>query len=256
MDLFMPWTPTVGTGIIKDQPIFAIQKGGYLPDIPIIAGINENEGRLFVWEAFPNAIGKLEFEAFLALAFDNVHDAEAVIEYYSSYNVTNNSDYRPLMSIITTDALFRCPTHNISNVIALDKGHKSLNYMYHFNHISSFNNLAFPIDQQCWDYVCLGVELAYVFEPDISQANARYTPNGWQLAQTVGYYWSSLAKNKTPGNGNPKRPVQWLPFGGGTQQNSLIFNVQNVNNGVRIESNYDLAVCDFWDTLSYNWVPN
>ena len=42
----------------------------------------------------------------MAICFDNIDDAEAVEKYYSSYNVTNTSDYRPLLSQITTDGLF------------------------------------------------------------------------------------------------------------------------------------------------------
>eukprot|EP01084_Bolivina_argentea_P317491 550486_1 len=256
IDLFMPWTPTVGTGILNNQPIFAIQEGKYIKNIPIIAGVNENEGNLFVWQAFPTPLSKIDFEGFIAVVFDNINDAKAVLEYYNSYNVTNQSDYRPLLSVIATDGLFRCATRNISNVIALDKMNNALNYMYHFNHISSFNNIAYPNDKECWNIVCHGVELAYVFEPDLTPVNGTYTKDEWQLAQTMGYYWSSFAKNKIPGNGNPKRPVEWVSFINNNQQNEMIFNVENINDGVRIESNYDNTVCNFWDTLSYNWIPN
>lgn len=241
---------------MNDQPIFAIQKGNYLKDIPIIAGTNANEGNLFVWEAFPTALSKLDFEGFMAICFDNVQDAEAVLRYYKDYNVTNTSDYRPLLSQITTDGLFRCATHNISNVIAEDKTNSALNYMYHFNHISSFNQVAFPNDAECWDAVCHGIELAYVFEPDLTIVNSSYTSEEWYLAQTIGYYWSSMAKYKNPGSGNPASPVKWLSFNEGSTQNDILLNVKSVDGGVRMAADYDLNVCNFWDTLSYNWVPN
>ena len=243
-------------GVLKDQPIFAFQEGKYLKDIPIIAGVVKNEGNLFVWSAFPDPLSKDEFEGFIAICFDNVHDAEKVLEYYSSYNVTNQSDYRPLLSIIATDSLFRCATHNVSNAVALDTQNKALNYMYHFNHIASFDQVAYPHDSECWNAVCHGSELPFIFEPNLSPVNSSYTAPEWQLAQTMGFYWSNLAKYKVPGNGNPNRKVEWVMFGGGDTQNEMIFNVNNTNNGVRIEDDYDVTICDFWDSLSYNWIPN
>eukprot|EP01083_Nonionella_stella_P098479 276976_1 len=254
VDLFMPWTPTIGTGVIHEQPIFAMQKGKYLKHVPIIAGVNRDEGTYFVWEAFPDAMDKDEYEGFIVAIFDDVDDSAAVLQYYSTYNVTNTSDYRPLLAIIATDAMFKCATRNISNVIALDESNKALNYMYHFTHVSSFNDAAWPADPECWDKVCHGLELPYIFEPDLAPVNRSYTAEEWQLARTMGMYWSSFAKYKMPGNGNPKRPVEWLPFGE-TQQEEIILNVQSVNGGVRMERNYDVTVCDFWDTLSYNWIP-
>merc|ERR1712228_267312 len=257
IDLFMPWTPTIGTGIINEQPIFAIQNGEYIRDIPIIAGTNYNEGILFVYTAFSTALSKLEFEGFIALVFDNAEDAEAVLEYYEGFNVTNSSDYRPLLSVIATDSLFRCATHNISNVIALDKKNKALNYLYHFNAISTnIAKVGFPNDPECWSKVCHGLELGYVFEPDLAPVNSSYTDEEWELAQTMGYYWSSIAKNKKPGNGNPKKPIEWNAFGGGDKQNDIVFNLASVNGGVRMDVNGDLKVCEFWDTLNYNWIPN
>lgn len=255
IDLFMPWTPTVGTGIINEQPIFAIQNGDYLKDIPIVAGTNANEGVLFVWKAFPTALSKVDYEAFMALVFDSPQDAETVLEYYKDYNVTNSSDYRPLLSTIATDSLFRCATHNISNVIALDKKNKALNYLYHFDAISSFANVGFPDDPECWNKVCHGLELCYVFEPDLAPVNGSYTDEEHQLAQTMGYYWSSIAKNKSPGKGNPNKPIEWLSFDGGSKQNNIVFNLDSVNGGVRMNVNGDTDICEFWDTLSYNWIP-
>ena len=131
-----------------------------------------------------------------------------------------------------------------------------MNYEYHFNHISSFNKIAYPNDNECWNAVCHGVELAYVFEPDLTIVNGSYTTQEWQLAQTMGYYWSSLAKYKNPGSGNPLNPVRWTSFTNNSTQNDMIFNVQNVSNGVRMAQNYDLTICNFWDTLNYNWIPN
>ena len=257
--LFMPWTPTVGTGIISEQPIFAIQKGHYHKNITIVAGTNANEGVLFVWKVSRTPVNKMEYVGLVEAVFEDPQDAKAALEYYTpsnGYNITNTSDYRPLLAVMATDVLFRCPTRNISNVIALDATNQALNYLYHFNAVSSFANVAFPRDPECWDKVCHGIELAYVFEPDLRIANASYTNEEWELAQTMGYYWSSIAKNKVPGNGNPDRPVPWTSFGGGSKQNNIVFNVDSVNGGVRMDVNADLDVCEFWDSLNYNWIPN
>jgi len=60
---------------------------------------------------------------------------------------------------------------------------------------------------------------------------------------------------KQPGNGNPKSPVDWKAFGGGATENNIVFNLENVNGGVKMDVNADLQVCEFWDSLNYNWIP-
>lgn len=241
-----------GTGVINEQPIFAMQESKNYLHVPILMGTNRNEGTLFIWEAFSSPLTKLEYELFLPLAFDNLNDAKLVLEYYSSYNVSNQSDYRPLVAQITTDGLFRCPDRNVSNAIA-SASDSSAVYMYHFNHVSSFSSKEYPNDSECWNVVCHASEIAYVFQPDLIIAGGNYTQEEWQLAKTFGYYWSSMASDgHIPGDGNPNSNVEWLAFG--SKQNTMMLNTES-DGGVQIETFYDSEVCGFWDTMQYNWIP-
>ena len=54
-DLFVPWTPTMGTDEYPEQAFQTMQKGNFI-DIPYITGLNKNEGILFVYGAFPDPI--------------------------------------------------------------------------------------------------------------------------------------------------------------------------------------------------------
>lgn len=53
-------SPTAGTNLIPEQPLFAFQNGR-MADIPMILGVVQNEGTLFVHEAFSKKMGRLEY---------------------------------------------------------------------------------------------------------------------------------------------------------------------------------------------------
>jgi carboxylesterase type B len=79
-------------------------------------------------------------------------------------------DYRPVMSRIIDDYLFRCPAwhfaHKVSQ-IRLRKGHPNNVYVYQFSHSTHI-----PGFKECWGKACHTAEIPYAFEAmDIIRAN-------------------------------------------------------------------------------------
>jgi len=255
MDLFMPWTPTVGTDLFIQQPIRSFQNGN-IRDIPFMIGSVMNEGKLFIYEAYPNGISRdqvMEIFAFL-IGPDN---AIKVREHYPF--PANTTDYRDYVSLVATDGLFKCPTRNITAEHLQEKfGFKSPVYLYHFNHASSFNEIEWNVNFTCcWgDTVCHGEELSYVFHPNMAPINATYTSDEDTLAYSMQSYWTQFALTGSPGNGNihllnPMSSTTWFPFVAGSET-SIQFQINNVV----MQSQVDIqnSKCDFWDTLNYDWI--
>lgn len=71
-------------------------------------------------------------------------------------------DYRPVMSRIIDDYLFRCPTWHLANAISrnrLYRGKKNNVYVYQFSHSTHI-----PGYKECWGKSCHTAELPYVFQ--------------------------------------------------------------------------------------------
>eukprot|EP01083_Nonionella_stella_P207532 753820_1 len=111
MDLFMPWTPTVGTDLFAQQPIRSLAQGK-IRDIPFMIGTVKNEGKMFIYEAYPNGINSREQVMEIFTFLIGPDNAIKVREHYPYPN--NVSDYRDYVSLVATDGLFKCPTRNIT----------------------------------------------------------------------------------------------------------------------------------------------
>jgi len=81
-----------------------------------------------------------------------------------------NVDYRPVMSRIIDDYLFRCPAWHLAHSVSrnrIEKGKKNNVYVYQFSH--STHIPGFP---ECWGKACHTAELPYVFQAmDIIRSN-------------------------------------------------------------------------------------
>ena len=98
MDLFMPWTPTVGTDLFTQQPIRSFQNGD-IRDIPFMIGTVMNEGKLFIYEAFPNGIARDQVMEIFAVLI-GPENAIKVREHYPF--PSNTTDYRDYVSRVAT----------------------------------------------------------------------------------------------------------------------------------------------------------
>merc|ERR1711991_1140298 len=71
------------------------------------------------------------------------------------------------LGLILTDMYFNCPSRYSASYISkyLSTASTGSNiYYYHFIHPNSFNNVTLPkLETNCYDLVCHGMELPYVF---------------------------------------------------------------------------------------------
>ena len=79
-------------------------------------------------------------------------------------------DYRPVMSRIIDDYLFRCPSWNLAHKLSrnrLQRGRTNNVYVYQFSHSTHI-----PGYQECWGKACHTAELPYVFQSmDVIRSN-------------------------------------------------------------------------------------
>merc|ERR1712012_490658 len=61
--LFEPWTPTQGSDLVPNHPLYMFQRGLVNPDISIINGFVKDEGLMFIYEAMGSSVSKLEYAA-------------------------------------------------------------------------------------------------------------------------------------------------------------------------------------------------
>lgn len=60
--VFLPWTPTANTPLLPGMPFHLFQANQVASTVPYAIGTVQNEGLLFVYEAFLKPVSKLEFD--------------------------------------------------------------------------------------------------------------------------------------------------------------------------------------------------
>merc|ERR1712228_310143 len=144
----------------------------------------------------------------------------------SFYNVSINEWDDNLVEIagnILTDYMFRCPSRNM--IISSTK-HASteanIGFFYHFNYLASYVEHVWFYKPACWTHVCHTEELPLVFNPNASDAKELNT--------------------------------KWMSFGlDSTLQQTLMINDVG-RDGVVMSNAPDANICDFWDSLGYDWL--
>lgn len=253
-DIFMPWTPTMGTDMYPSQMFWQFQKG-HVVDVPFVLGMVRDEALLFIYEALVVPVGKAEMDVLMDLLVGV--DTAALIKTQYPYP-SNSTDMRPWASQVVTDGGFRCPSHNASAEHALLFAKDAMqwpSFFYHFNRISSFNVPFWGTNSsECWGAVCHAAELPYVFHPNPSVDNTSYAQSEYYLMDHIQSYWTTFAKQYAPGKGYGGAPpncsgVEWTMFDGG-QENTILLDVGQLE----MSAMHDKPFCDFWDAIGYSWM--
>ena len=243
LNAFMPWLPMVDGSFIPYQPLQAFASGNYNKDVPFVTGTVNNEGLMFIDQAFPNPVPFSEFVAIIGVIFGPV--APQVLKEYpvppSQYN-----DTRSVMSTLGTDYIFLCP---VRNAIRQMSNYSTNVYYYHFNHAFTNFDPWGPNYPECVGYVCHGSELPYIFNS--AEIGHLYTHYVWSsseavLANQISTFWGNFATSGTP-NGPFSVSLPWPVY-----QQSLDQDLEFATPSV-VETNYRESYCDFWDTLGYTW---
>jgi len=235
--IFMPWQPYVDGTVIVDQPIHAFVSGNY-NHVPFMLGNVEDEGTIFIYEAFPKPLDLTGYKALIGAVFKS--QAPAVMKMYPvPPNMVN--DTRSIVSTLGTHYIWACPHRNVSRYMSQN----APLYLYHFNHVFSFNPWG-PNYTICIDYCCHGSELPFVFN-SAPLGGYPWGPGELDLAVLVSSHWGNFA---TSGNPNSPVPVAttWPGF---TPDNDVDMEYMTPNSIQ--ETDYLASYCDFWDQLGYEW---
>ena len=115
LNLFVPWTPVVGTAEVPVQPLHAFQNGDAIADVPVVMGTVTNEALEFVYSGFGSPVGLLEYDALLAAVYGLGAGKKIRTQYPAA---AKTKDYRNHMSVFVTDSLFHCATRNATLSLA------------------------------------------------------------------------------------------------------------------------------------------
>jgi len=237
----------MGGDLFPTQPLLLFQQELYR-DIPFIIGTVMNEGVSFIYQAYPDGLSLEELDETLTMLVG----VDTTVEIRFHYPLpTNTTDYRNYLSTITTDGLFKCPTRNISAAHYSYNKLQSNIYMYHFDHVSSFNDNGWGVNYtECDDVVCHASELPYVFHPDLSPIDSNYTKAENTLALAIQDYWYSMSNTLNPNDGNSKN-IFWQVFNLGSEM-----SIEFQTNNIVMQSQVDMqeSKCAFWDSTNYHWV--
>lgn len=100
----------------------------------------------------------------------------------------NTSDYRPNLSVIASDWIMFCSARNA--VRSVVNGNSPVWY-YIFDKVASFGPEVWAPDYYCYDAVCHGSELPFVFHSCSNIYN--YTQSETHLSLSMVQYWAGLA---------------------------------------------------------------
>ena len=102
------------------QPLETMSEQDYSSNIPVLIGTNAHEGHIFVYTLSPLAMHKFAYWSFVAILFKT--NAPRVLRTYAALaeqeavkdpTTGKSIDYRPAMSIIINDYLFRCDGNRV-----------------------------------------------------------------------------------------------------------------------------------------------
>lgn len=244
LNLFEPWTPTVGGKLFPDQILTLYQQGKVNP-IPIINGVVSEDGRMFVYEALTSTVPPIEYKALIVALFGTSAGSKIIEQYPIPAGV---KDARNIASIAVTDGIFHCP-----NLAASLSTAQNSTWFYEFDHVMSFygNGSFGGFSPDCEGHVCHQEELVFVFYPSpekiLEEVGSTYTADERLLGHRMNSYWGQYAKLGNPGSGDPSQALKWPPMG--SNATMMEFRIKDT-----IRANAYKKKCTFWDNLGYPWL--
>ncbi len=221
---FEPWVPVIDNVIVHGQPYQLIQNVSF-PLKPLIIGTVKDEGYFFIYKVWNQPVSPTLYMELGLVIF-----REKALKILERYPPVGLGDQRPMLSQITNQWVFACPTRIFAR--------KAANYSYVFGyplHSNTSQNGTF-----CSGYVCHADELPYLFE----SWWASFTDAGRRVSQSIASYWTNFAKTQNP-NQPSNVPISWPKT---TNANEEYMYFQDP---LEIRENYLKDDCDFWDQIGY-----
>lgn len=254
LEVFLPWTPTYDpTGAtpfsVDSQPVNAFA-AGKAQDKPLVIGNVQNEALVFIFEAFQKPLGEVEYYALLAAIY-GVDDGLKVAGRYP-LPAADKDDARHHVSDIGTYSIFVCPSRYAIAHSQAAGTRTAPSFLYRFDHKMSFSKEGWgPQFSACYDYVCHGGELPFVFNsPEIPKFNITFTPGEVTMSNSMQDYWSSFAKHSDP-SAEAIRPdlPRWQAYNASTKDSLRFLTPLDVPQSGNLTTE-----CDWWDTeVGYNF---
>jgi len=237
----MPWGPVIDgsqKGLL-DLPLNLLQQGK-ANFVPHIAGINQNEGSIFIPAAriLVPGIGHeplTEDDLVLLMGHFFCNNMTTVNTIIAAYPLANFQGVDHQAAIILRDFFFGCPTKRALRAEA--KVNATNPYFYQFTY-----TMHYPMDPVMGDYH--SSELNYVWDNawPLDGHLRLWNASDQQMASTFGVYWSNLVHNLTP-NGKETTPRVWPNYAEPNPTNIMLDVPTN------IESNWLVQQCQMWDSL-------
>jgi carboxylesterase type B len=233
------WTPNIDGpgGQFPMAPLVAF-KQGLAAKVPVIMGTVQNEGNIFVYEIVQH-IDDVEYAAILVGLFGL--RAYEVWQQYPPSSILG--DQFQLASRLVTDFVFECSTRHAMHSLADGNGDNA--WLYRFNQMLSFSKWAWGANfPECWDEVCHGEELPYIFNPIRFVPPANFTAEERALSALMQTFWSNMAIAGNPNQ--PSAPLAWpsIRSKGKSSDVEMLFK-----GTVSKPDVYNQAHCDFWSSF-------
>lgn len=243
LELFMPWTPTVQTPLLPHRPIDGFHQG-LLADMnkPVMVTTVQNEALLFIWEAVGKPMTPEAFKVILDVIF--LGHGDAVAKKFP-LPPQFDGDARNFTGHIGTLALFVCPTRYAM------QGMTAPTYVGHYDHIMSFGPQVWgPNFTECYDKVCHGADLPFIFRPNASALHLQFTPEEQALAGSMQDYWGSFARSGAPlpPTSGVDSSVAWPRFNMSSQAYVHLSTPANYQEAFSYTD-----PCDFFDEIGYDF---
>ncbi|CAF1155640.1 unnamed protein product [Didymodactylos carnosus] len=244
-----PWEPTlnlIAFPLIYNHANFFAQNSSRIK-IPILLGTVYDEGTLFIYETQTSTINYTDLQGYIG----GLWNKENIIPINQAYNInfTLGADYHDVLSQILGDNVFTCAARYVLQSLSL---YNSNLYLYVYNYLPNINTTVAAYGNssavpECYTKVCHESELPLVFNSDFVLPY-KLTLEEQHLSQLIGKAFTNFAKT-----GNPNCPLsvgdeKWPRFKNTTGQNILLTLPKSF-----IESNHRGAICDFCNTLGYDF---
>jgi carboxylesterase type B len=269
LELFVPFTPSIGSVVAPKQPIDALRAGEWNV-VPLMIGNVAQEATLFIYEAFGKPVGELEMDVVVALIFGVEKGIDVAEKYYPPSPLP---DVRPQVASAASDGLFFCPFRNITRhllgqtpMLQLDQDRSERSrsisshsnaaeapiWYYIFDH-SATDHAAWNPFTFCYNVTCHGGELPFVFHSFFHNV-FNWSAKEAVLTEDVMRYWTNFAHCHDPNGGcdgvtGGKQPAVMWPKYADKEQN-IHFQTPSEKNGQRgtyVETRWHGDTCDWWD---------
>ncbi|CAF3707161.1 unnamed protein product [Adineta steineri] len=246
----LPWDATL------NLPSFYLQYGNVdfinryacQINIPVIWGIDKDEGTLFIDEAVNKSVPLYSPVAIGIIGFlwypTNVKKISKLYNISLLSNVTE--DYHDTIAQILADYAFTCPMRNMSRALTL-AGNTNI-YSYVFDYIIQAVQLLYGTSHwapDCYTHVCHKSEMPFVFNPS-NVSTIQFTDEEEIFAQSIGCRWTNFGKTGNPNSLLCTSPT-WNTFSINTNTSlNLTLDTTGYVNNYR-----GSPFCDFWDSLGY-----